>query len=88
MTKEKTVFLILRVGLAFSFFYASVASFFDPSAWIGFFPLFIRVISDAALLGVWGVFQILLGVWLLVGWRAFYASIAAALSLFFVIILT
>ena len=37
MEKEKLVSLLLRVGIAFSFFYAAIASFVNQAAWIGFF---------------------------------------------------
>lgn len=42
--------LLLRMGIAFTFAYASVGSFLNPSAWIGYFPLFVRDIFPETLL--------------------------------------
>lgn len=38
----KLASLFLRAGLFSTFFYAAIASFNDPAAWIGFFPALLR----------------------------------------------
>lgn len=38
MQREKFARLVLRLGLAFAFLYASIAGFLDPASWTGFFP--------------------------------------------------
>lgn len=73
--------LILRVGIAFVFIYAAVASFLTPNAWIGFFPQEMRgIVPDETLLFGFSIFELILGVWLLSGFKLFYASVLASLA--------
>lgn len=83
-----TTQLILRLGLAFAFLYPPVAAYFDPFAWIGYFPDFLReaVGNDLLLLHAFGVAEIVVAVWLLIGWRIFWPALAAALMLVGIII--
>ncbi len=80
---QKNVELLLRIGLAFAFLYPPVAAFFDPYSWLGFFPQFMRDIvgNDALLLHAFGVFELLIGLWLLSGKRIFIPSVLAAATL-------
>ena len=72
--KEKQVSLILRIALAFSFIYASISSFINPISWIGFFPNFLRnIFSDSLLLNSFSIFEVFLGIWLLIGKKLFYS---------------
>ena len=77
----KRAILYLRIGLAFSFFYAAIASFLNPSSWIGFFPLFLQdLVPEAMLLGSWSIIEILMGIWLLSGkWLKGSAFVSAFL---------
>lgn len=85
---SKPVQLILRVGLAFAFLYPPVAAYFDPFAWIGYFPDFLRelVNNDALLLHSFGVIEVVVALWILSGVRIFLPSLAAALMLLGIII--
>ena len=74
--------LLLRAGLAFVFFYAAVSSFLSPGDWVGYFPLFMRQIVPATiLLPFFSIVELILGVWLLSGWRVKLAALASALLL-------
>ena len=69
------------------FLYAAAAAFLDPTSWIGFLPLGLQKIFPAnILLSVFSVYEILLALWLISGWRTFYAAILASLTLFLIII--
>ena len=82
MLKGKTE-LILRIGLAFAFLYPAVSGFFNPEAWIGYFPVFILdvVPNELVLLYGFGIIEIIIGLWILSGKYIFYPSAAAALLL-------
>ncbi|KKQ36018.1 MAG: hypothetical protein US50_C0001G0020 [Candidatus Nomurabacteria bacterium GW2011_GWB1_37_5] len=82
MPEYKIEILIARLGLAFPFIYAAIASYFNPDAWIGFFPSFItNSISSEILLGSWAIFQIIIALCLIIGKKILIPSIIAALML-------
>ena len=71
--------IFLRIGLAFAFFYAALAAYFDPNSWIGFFPDFLRnAFPSSILLNGFSIFEIILGLWLLSGRFLFWSGLAAA----------
>ncbi|MEK7090212.1 MAG: hypothetical protein AAB930_01365 [Patescibacteria group bacterium] len=71
--------LLLRTGLAFAFFYAAGASYFDQTSWIGFFPDFLRqMFPEKFLLGGFSLFEVILGLWLLSGRYQFWAGLVSA----------
>lgn len=80
--------LLLRLGVAFAFIYPAVAAFFDPTAWIGFFPISIRDIfpSDIILLSVFGISEIVIALWILSGKHIFFPSILASIYLILIIL--
>src|SRR3990167_10778240 len=74
--------VLLRLGIAFTFFYAAFSSFSNPFAWIGFFPLWSRGLLPAeTLLNGFSIYEIGLGFWLLAGYKLRLGSILAAASL-------
>src|SRR3989344_3359583 len=74
--------LVLRAGLAFAFLYPPLNAIFDPNAWIGYFPHFMRgVVPDPMLLHSFGIVEIVLALWILSDWKIFWPSAAAALIL-------
>ena len=83
MKKEKLASLLLRFGIAFSFFYAAIASFINPTPWIGFLPKFLQINS---VLTVFSIGEIILGLWLLSNWRVFYAAILSAIAMLGIVI--
>lgn len=78
---------LLRLGVAFAFIYPAFDAFFHPDAWIGFFPFFMRdYMSDALLLNAWGIFEIVIGIWILSGKKIFIPSLIATLSLIGIVV--
>ena len=87
MNSIPTVSFLLRVGLASTFLYAAIASFFDPYSWIGYFPAFMKgIVPDSVLLNGFSIYEILLSLWLLSGKEQFYAAILSALTIAGIII--
>lgn len=75
-------FLLLRIGLACVFLYAGIASFQNPDAWIGYFPLILRkMIPENILLQGFAGYEIFLGLWLLIGRALRVSSLLAILTL-------
>lgn len=85
---SRTAQLILRVGLAFAFLYPPVAAYFDPYAWIGYFPDFLRdmIGNDTLLLHAFGAIEVIVALWVLSGVRIFLPSLLAALMLLGIIV--
>ena len=77
------VSILLRLGLAFSFIYAAISSFINPSSWIGFFPSFLQ---NDILLMIFSIYEILLGIWVFSGKKLFYSSVLSSLTLFGIIV--
>lgn len=87
LDKKYLVPLLLRIGLAFVFLYAAIASFLAPDSWIGFFSPFLRnIFPPKLLLASFSVYEISLGLWLLWGRYAFYSASLATLTLLGIII--
>jgi hypothetical protein len=81
MQNLKLVNLLLRISIASVFLYASVAAFLQPEIWIYYFPQFLRdIIPHAFLLNGFAIYQIILSIWILSGWRAFHGSALASLT--------
>ena len=88
MSQDKTISLLLRIGVAFAFIYPAVAAYFDPFSWIGFFPVFIRDIfpNETLLLNLFGISEILIALWIISGKKIFIPSVLAAVYLFAIIV--
>jgi len=89
MNREEIVRFLLRIGVAFAFIYPAIAAYFNPLAWIGFFPGFLRDIfpgNDIFLLHGFGVTEIILALWILIGRNIFIPSILASLYLSAIVI--
>ena len=72
----------LRFGLAFVFIYVSISAFLIPEAWIGYLPNFLgSSVTKGYFLFGHDVFALLLGLWLLTGWKTFWAALIAAVFL-------
>lgn len=73
--------LFTRFGIGFTFLYAAISGFLNPNAWIGFLPNFLTFIaSKETLLPIFGVYEILLALWLFSNRKIFYAAILSALT--------
>ncbi len=79
--------LLLRIGVAFVFLYAAIASFIEPYAWIGYLPAFMQGLIPATfLLPIFSATEIILALWLLWGKGLFYSATIAALMLAAIVI--
>lgn len=80
----KYVSLSLRIGLAFTFLYASIGALLYPVDWISFIPAWLenlKLAPPATLLLGHALFELILGLWLLSGKKTFFAAAIAALDL-------
>lgn len=79
----RTAYLFLRLGAAFAFLYPPLAAIFgDPYSWFGYFPAFLQgYVPDMVLLHAFGVVEIVIGLWLLSGYRIFLPAMLATLML-------
>jgi len=79
---SKLASFTLRVALAIPFLYAAVAATLQPEAWIGFMPQFLQnLFPSSLLLGAHSSLNVILGLWLLSGWKTKYAAALSALTL-------
>ena len=69
---------LLRLGLAFTFVYAAISGFIQPENWVGWLPEFVR---SEIWLNAFGVFEILMGLWLLSGWEILWAGLISGAAL-------
>ncbi len=88
MENKRGVDLALRFAVVISFLYPPISAFFDPYAWVGYLPGFLGAlpVSQMALLHSFGVFEVLLAVWILLSKRPFAPSIIAALVLLCIVL--
>ena len=81
MNNPKIVSLLLRIGIAITFIYAAIATMLHPDDWIWFFPTVLRdTIPHPILLTGFSIFEIVLSLWLLSGWKAVYSGTIAAIA--------
>jgi len=89
MDRVTTTEKLLRVGVAFSFIYPPISAFFNPYAWIGYFPSWLIQISPIdtlVLLHLFGLVEVSIGIWILFGKQIRIPSFVAVLFLFCIII--
>jgi uncharacterized membrane protein YphA (DoxX/SURF4 family) len=87
MKKLFYISLFLRIGLAIGFVYAAISSLLNPTNWIGFVPDFVEIlISKELFLTLYSVFEIVLGLFLILNYKTFYVSIVSTATLFFITI--
>lgn len=80
--RERLAEIILRAAIAIAFMYPAVDAFFNPSSWIGFFPIWmLGFVPDAVLLHLFGASEIMIAIWLLFAKRIFIPSVLATLYL-------
>ncbi len=82
MHNQKIVFLLLRISIASVFLYAAIAATLQPNNWIYFLPQFlVHLFPATTLLHVFSLFQLILSLWVLSGWKTLFAASLAALTL-------
>lgn len=80
---------ILRIALAFSFIYPAISAWFNPFAWIGYFPPFLLDMVgqyDMLLLHAFGISEIAIGLWLIFGKRIWWPSVLALVYLIGIVV--
>lgn len=87
MNNQKTALFLVRLGVAFAFVYAAISGFISPQDWIGYFPAFMQnILPGTGIVAVWGIVELILGLWILSGKRIFIPSLLAALAMIGVIL--
>lgn len=87
LKKDILVSLLLRTGLAISFFYAAISSLISPVSWAGYVPEFLTSFINMKLyLPIHSVYDFIIGFFLIIDYKTFYTSILAALTIFLIII--
>ena len=87
MSKNALAYLVLRVGVAFAFLYASLDAFVDPFSWIDFFPRFVRgIVPDLTLLHAFAVIEIVIALWILSGKKIFIPTALATVLLVSIVV--
>src|SRR3989344_579585 len=84
MGNERVVSLLFRIGVAFAFLYPPISALLNPAAWVGYFPpSFLDLFSgqELFLLHSFGIFEVLIALWILSGKKIFVPSAVATLSL-------
>lgn len=81
-TNQKLAASLLRVGLAITFLYAAIGAILHPEAWAIFLPGILTAhIPVPVVLLLFSVYQFVLVVWLVSGWKIRYAGLLCALTL-------
>src|SRR4051812_46559370 len=79
--------LLLRAGVAFAFLYPPIDAIFSPYDWIGYFPpLLLQMtqalhIQDLFVLHAFGIFEVVIALWILWGRNIFIPSAIAGVTL-------
>ncbi len=67
--------IFLRVGAALAFLYPPFNALYDPNSWVGYFPPFVP--HELWVLHAFGVVEVVIGLWILSGYKIFWPSLAA-----------
>jgi hypothetical protein len=87
MNHTKAVHFFLRLSIATVFLYAAIAATLEPFNWIGFIPQALyHIAPPEMLLRIFSLYQLLLVLWILSGWKSFFSSLLAAATLLGIIV--
>ncbi len=87
MHHGRSVDILLRLGVAFAFLFPAINAVFDPYAWVGYFPGFVRdLMPELVLLHLFGLLEVVIGVWILSGRKIFVPVVAASAILVLIIL--
>lgn len=82
--------ILLRIGVAIAFIYPPVSAWFNADSWLGYFPGFVvgtfGLFGTTVLLHAFGVFEIIIGLWILSGKHILVPSTLATLTLTLIIL--
>ena len=81
--QARTAYLLLRIGAALAFLYPPLSAVFgDPYTWFGYFPAFVQgYLPDIVLLHAFGAVEVVIGLWILSGYKIFVPAILATAML-------
>lgn len=82
--------LLLRAGLALAFLYPPFSALQDPYSWIGYFPTFLLDFvapHSLLLLHAFGVVEVVLALWVLLGKRVFIPAALMAVMLVAIVLM-
>jgi hypothetical protein len=74
MSGQRAAHRLIRAGVAFAFLYPSVGAFLDPNSWVGYI-----------ILQIFSIFQVIVALWILSGWRIRIPAVLATLTLLAVV---
>ena len=77
---SKTSSLLLRIALAFAFLYVAYGFWTHLSTWVGYLPAFVKGfgLAENVLIMLLAGFHLIIGLWILSGWKIFLSSLIAA----------
>ncbi|PIT91021.1 hypothetical protein COU17_02500 [Candidatus Kaiserbacteria bacterium CG10_big_fil_rev_8_21_14_0_10_49_17] len=87
--ENKKVEWLLRAGVAFAFLYPAISAVFNPFAWIGYFPVFLTSLAGEHtdwLLHLFGLSEVIIALWILIGKRIFIPASLASIYLIGIIL--
>ena len=75
--------LLLRLAIAFAFLYVAYGFWTHSSNWVGYLPAFVKGLGlgENVLIMLFAGFHLIIGLWILSGWRIFIPSLLAAVFL-------
>jgi uncharacterized membrane protein YphA (DoxX/SURF4 family) len=82
--------LLLRIGVALAFIYPPISALIDPFAWIGYFPPFLLDSAgsgELVLLHLFGLLEIAIALWILIGRNIWIPSVVATVMLLAIVAL-
>ncbi|MBC7836438.1 DoxX family membrane protein [Acetobacteraceae bacterium] len=85
--RARAAYLVLRLGAALAFLYPPLNALADPNSWLGYFPTFLQQwlasagIEQILLLHAFGVVEVIIGLWILSGWKIYWPCLAATAML-------
>ena len=81
---------LLNIGLAFVLLYAGINILLHPLDWIGYVPTWVTnfKVTREFMLQSHGIFEIILGLWLLSNWKVKWAGLIAALDIASIVLFT
>src|SRR6185437_15575382 len=81
MQNQRIVHILLRLSIVSVFLYAAVGATIQPHNWIVYIPQAVQsVIPTQLFLTGFSLYQLILSIWLLSGWKTFYAALLAAIT--------
>ena len=81
INNQKAVLLLLRIGIASVFLYANLGATIAPYNWIGYLPQVLRnIFPGQVLLISFSLFELILSIWVLSGWKSLYSASLTCLT--------